>query len=616
MKFKYSSFWMVKLANTQKRMGGMLIGFVSICVLLSGVCVYRQGLDPKGQAAEAIRPDLDTIRAIRGTITDRNGEVLAESLPAQNIIADPIIVSTNGKDPKTWIPADGQDPEPWTLAQRLKAKAGPGIIAGILATHLDGDFQSYYEGLTRTTREDGTENKYALLASSVLTYTNISLKQSISELGYKGIYWRSAPVRSYPNGSLAANVLGYMLSPQDEDPAVGGGGLEYRLNSQLAGVDGKELNEWTPYGRIPTRTSIIQEPQEGISYELTLDIGLQYMQDQRLAAAVESSGARSGTAITMTMTGEVLAMSSYPTFDPNNRFSTDSSLWENPVIRDAYEPGSVQKVLTMAALIDSGAITPDTRVVAPGRIASADTFIGDAWTHDTMHWTATGVLVDSSNVGTIVLTRQIPKELLVSYLTDFGLGSPTGVGLPGEESGSTLKADMSDQTRDNIAFGQGLSVTVMQEATAIASIANGGVYVSPKIIRSAKTSQGVPIEQPAQTVRRVISEESSKTVLEMMENVALAHKDSIYVEGYRIATKSGTAEVPANGGYKGTIVSYVGIAPAEDPFLVTLVVLNHPSSGSGTSQAAPVVQDILKVSLPRYGIAPSTTSSVNLPIHW
>jgi cell division protein FtsI (penicillin-binding protein 3) len=574
--------------------------------------MYLQGLDPGGHGTQALMPETKKIPATRGTIVDRNGQVLAESVPAMNITADPTIVATNGRVA-----------EKMTLAQRLKAQAGPGIIAGILATHLDGDFQEYYDQLTRTTREDGSANRYVMLAPHVLTYSNISLRQRINELGYIGLYRENAPVRSYPNGTVGANILGFMtfsdaLQAEGKYPWTGGEGLELSLNAQLSGVDGEEIFESSPYGRIPTGTATIKEPEEGISYELTLDLGLQYMQDQRLAHAVTSSGARSGMAITMSVTGEVLAMSNYPTFDPNDLSNVDSSVLGNLAIRHAYEPGSVQKVLTMAALIDAGIVAPDTRVVVPGTIASADTTIRDAWTHGTIQRTATGVLVESSNVGTIILARQMAKEDLVSYLRNFGLGAPTELGLPGEESGFVPDAEMTGQTRDNISFGQGLSVTAIQEATAITAIANGGVYVSPKIIRSATTSDGIPVEIPPQTVRRVISEETSTQILQMMETVAASHTNYITLDGYRLGTKSGTAEAidPACGCYRGMVVSYVGVAPAENPSLITLVVLDHPRGGSGASHAAPVVQDVLRVALPRYGVPPSSTPAADLPTLW
>ncbi|MCL2784043.1 MAG: penicillin-binding protein 2, partial [Propionibacteriaceae bacterium] len=440
------------------------------------------------------------------------------------------------------------------------------------------------------------------------------------------LFREQAPVRNYPNGTLAANVVGYMtysdeLEESGKYPWTGGGGLEQYLNAELSGVDGQEIFESSPYGRIPIGTSIVQEPTEGISYQLTLDLGLQYMQDQRLAAAVIKSGSASGMAITMSVSGEVLAMSSYPTFDPNDLSNATNEVLGNPIVMGPYEPGSVEKVLTLAALVDQGIITPKTHVIVPGSINSGDSTIYDAFRHDTLHLTAAGVLAQSSNIGTILMSRQMSKETFASYLAAFGLGSATGIGLPGEEEGWIPDGTMTDQTRDNIAFGQGLTVTALQEAAALAAIANKGVYVSPRIIKSATTADGRPIEIEAPEVRQVISPEASEMVMSMMEAVVEYNSNSFDIAGFRTGGKSGTAEVvnPKCGCYRGGgyVISYAGIAPIEDPQLITYVVMRYPASGStGTSSAAPVVRDIMTVALPRYAISPSTTQSPDLPIRW
>ena len=591
----------------------MFVSVVVAALILSLRCVYVQGLDPADNAGEALMPESGSIPASRGTITDRDGQILAESVPAVNITADPTIVATNG------LAEDSM-----SMANRLKAQAGPGIIAGVLAAYLGGNFQDYYTKLTTVKDESGDPVKYVMLVRNVLTYNDLPVSERLDRLGYVGLFREQAPVRNYPNGTLAANVLGFMtfsddLQAQGKYPWTGGDGLEYALNSTLAGIDGQEIYEWSPYGKIPTGTSVVKEPQEGISYQLTLDVGMQYMQDQRLAAAVQETGAWSGMAITMTVTGEILAMSTYPTFDPNDPADAFPEDLGDRLVRDTYEPGSVEKVLTMAALVDQGLVTPDTRVIVPGEIPSGDTMIGDAWPHDTMYLTAAGVVAHSSNVGTILLARQTSKETLTSYLQQFGLGAPTGVGLPGEESGYLPDASMSDQTRDNIAFGQGLSVTALQEAAAVAAVANGGVYVTPRIVKSATTNDGRPVELPQPTSRRVISEDASKQVLSMMESVVSINPGTFDIDGYRTAGKSGTAEAidPACGCYRGSVASYVGVAPAENPTLLTYVVLDHPANTvSGTSGGAPVVRDIMAVALPRYGAPTSTTPAPQLPWTW
>ncbi len=609
------SFWIVKPGDPQRRLMILLIGFAVVALALALRCVYVQGLDLTGKAGQALSLQPQPLPADRGTITDRNGEILAQSEPAINITADPTIVATNGLA------------EPLSRASQLRAQAGPGIIAGILEAHLGGDFQTYYDALTATTRPDGTANHYSMLAQTVVSYTEQKIIDRVNALGYVGLYEKQAPIRDYPGGTVGSNVVGYMtynddLAKQDKYPWVGGGGLEQSLNSSLAGVDGQKLYQWSPYGDIPSGASVVEEPKEGTSYQLTLDLPLQYMQDQRLAQAVQQSGAANGKAITMSVkTGQILAMSNYPTFDPNDLAGQSNDNLGNRAVTDAYEPGSVEKLLTVSALVDQGLADAGTRVVVPGGIASGDSIIGDAWSHGTLQLTTAGIIGRSSNIGAVELSRKMSKESLVSYLHSFGLGSTTGIGLPGEESGYVPDETMSNQTRDNMAFGQGLSVTAIQEAAAVNAIANGGVYISPTIIQSATGADGQAVAVPQATSHRVISQETSTQMLQMMESVVALNPGAFDIEGYRTAAKSGTAEAadPVSGGYNGHnwVMSYLGVAPAEDPAILTYVVLDHPQvTGTGTSLAAPVVRDVMSVALPRYGVLPSTTSPSNLPTEW
>jgi cell division protein FtsI (penicillin-binding protein 3) len=607
------AFFRVRVGAPRRRLGIVLVGVVVVALVVAARCVWVQGLDLDGNATAAMAPQMVPLPATRGTITDRDGVVLAESEPAVNITADPTIVATNGLVAETMSDAD-----------ELKALAGPAIIAGILSYYLGG-YQDYYDKLTVTHTEEGQEIKYVKLASTVLTWVNLQITEQVSRLGYTGLFREQAPMRNYPNGSLAANVLGFMtysdeLEAQELYPWTGGDGLEYALNDTLAGQDGQEIYQSSPYGRIPTGLSVVNQPSEGVSYQTTIDAGLQYMQDQSLAAAVQAHGGRAGSAITVDpTTGHILALSTYPTFDPNDPGSADSANLGNRAVREAYEPGSVEKVITMAALVDQGLAAPDTRVIVPGRIASGDSMIGDAWGHDTIQLTGAGVIAQSSNIGMVVLTRQSDKAALVSYLHSFGLGAPTGLGLATEATGHVPDATMSDQTRDNIAFGQGLSVSVVQEAAAIAAIANHGTYISPTLLLGATNADGTAASLPPQETHQVISPESAEAVLAMMEQTPQANPRTFTLDGYRTAGKSGTAEAvdPACGCYSGTVVSYVGVAPAENPALVTYVVIDHPSDGaSGSLAAAPVVHDVMAVALARYGVPPSTTATLELPLEW
>lgn len=581
----------------------MLIAVAVVTSLLGARALQLQGIDSDAYAAKAaeLMTLQKSIPAYRGVITDRSGEVLAVSNPAVDITADPFAVATNGMLASSMSTRD-----------RVKAASGPATIAQVLVANIGGDFDTYVSLLTKP------KSRYVVLARQIPSAVYLTISDRLSALGYTGVYKEQNPVRQYPNGTLASNVLGFI----SKDTGEGGGGLEFALNANLAGIDGSQMYMTSPNGQIPTGTSTLVEAKNGINYTLTLDAGLQYIVERRLQEAVDTARAASGTAIVLNVkSGEVLSMANYPTYDSNDPGKASASDLGNRAVTDAYEPGSVQKVLTMSALLDTGTITPDTKLVVPASIMSGGRPIKDAFSHNDINLTARGVVANSSNIGTVMLTRKMDKTKLVEYLTSFGLGSKTGIGLPGEGTGSIPGATIADNVRDQISFGQGLSVTAIQEAAAVAAVVNKGVYVQPSIIKSATTSDGKAIELPAPTTRRVISEASSSMVLDMMESV-VASKVGVNrfpIEGYRTAAKSGTAERvdPSCGCYNGYVASFIGVAPVEDPDLLVYVVLDRPQGQiQGSQVAAPVYKDIMKVALQRYGIPTSSQTAPTEPIEW
>jgi len=430
-----------------------------------------------------------------------------------------------------------------------------------------------------------------------------------------GIYKENAPTRRYPGGTLASNVLGFV----DAD-GVGRGGLELTLDATLKGTDGKESYETSPNGRIPLGTSLLTPAVDGQDYQLTIDAGLQLQVEQILAERVTTTRADWGTTVVMDEnTGEVLALANYPTYDSNQAGKAKDADRGNRAITDPYTPGSVQKTLTFAAMLDTGTITPTDVVKVPGKIRSGSNWVSDAWRHGDITLYARGIIAKSSNVGTIKLARKLPKKTLHDYLTSFGLGSKTGIGLPGESAGVLPKANMPDYTRDGIAFGgSGLLVTTVQEAAAVAAVTNGGVYHAPSIVKSVTSSDGhtqpLPVAQP----RRVVSEGTSKQVASLMEAMKVNASSNVFdVTGYRVGTKTGTAKKwnTACNCWKGQTASVMGIGPVENPRLLVYVVIDNPrATQSGMATAGPAWRDIMSIALPRYGVAPSTTKPPALPI--
>lgn len=599
--------WRFPVGAPKRRLGVAFLAVGLIATLLAARAIVVQGLDSAAYAAKAaaLMSVSHKLVANRGGINDRYGEVLASSQPAVTVTADPTQIATNGKLASAM-----------TAKDRDKAAGAPDAIADVLVSYLGGDHDSYVTLLTKP------DTKYVIIAKKVQAYTYLLISDKLSELGYVGLYRETAAVRTYPNGTLASNVLGYVRDSDEGSGQVGAGGIEYGYNLQLSGTNGSEMYESSPNGKIPTGQNVLVPAQDGTTYTLTLDAGLQYMVESRLQATVDQAKATSGIAIVMNVkTGEVLSMANYPSFDSNSPGASVASNLGNRAITDAYEPGSVQKVLTMAALTDSGTITPDTKVVVPSQVMSGGKPIKDAFSHDTINLTARGVVANSSNIGTVLLTRQMEKETLVSYLQSFGLGSSTGLGLPGEATGSLPSTSLADNTRDQISFGQGLSVTAIQEASAVAGIVNGGVYNSPTIIKSAVTADGKAVAVPVSTSRRVISQDASTQVLDMMESVVASKVGAsrFPIDSYRTAAKSGTAERidPTCKCYSGYVASFIGVAPVEDPSILVYVVVDRPQGAiQGSQVAAPAYKDIMKIALQRYGVTPSATAAPVRPIDW
>jgi cell division protein FtsI (penicillin-binding protein 3) len=588
------------LARPIPRLRVMLIIIAVMFSLAAGKAVQVQAIDADAIAAEAAKQITTTVKipALRGTITDRNGEVLAFSESTVTVIADPEMIRTNGKFDEAMTDAD-----------REVAATAPGRLAELIATYAGGDAADYLPALTKE------NTRYSIVVKHVSQENYTMLRAAMSESGLIGLSKENTPSRRYPGGTVASNVIGFTNSE-----GVGAGGLEYSLNETLTGVDGSEMYEVSPNGRIPTGTSVLVPAQNGQDYQLTLDAGLQLQVEQVLANRVNKTRANYGMAVVMNVkTGEILALANYPTFDSNKAGEAEASELSNRAITDPYTPGSVQKTLTFAALLDAGLVRADDVVEVPGQIKSGNSYIHDAWSHGTVQFYARGILAKSSNIGTIKLARKMDKQTLLGYYVSFGLGQKTNIGLPGESSGVLPTGNIEDYTRDGIAFGgSGLSVTLIQEAAAVAAIANGGVYNPPYLIAST-TVDGAMAEIPRDAPHRVVSEDAAAEVVSMMEAMEVNTSSSVFdIDGYRSGTKTGTARKFNSkcNCFKGLVVSTVGIAPAENPQLLAYVVIDEPQQGtSGQGVAGPAYQDIMSIALARYSVPPSTTKSPKLPIY-
>lgn len=586
-------------------MGRLRILLIAVAVLFSlaaGRAVQVQAIDASNVAEEAA--DQITVAhvlpAFRGEISDRNGEVLAMTADTVKIVADAKMIRTNGR----------MDAE-MTTKDREVAAAAPQQIADLLVRYLGGLSSDYLPKLTAS----GKGESYQVVANRVASATYRELAQAMNDADLVGLRSESNPTRVYPNGTLASNVIGFL-----KEDGTGASGLEQSLNKSLAGTAGKESYETSPNGKIPLGNSVITPAINGLNYQLTLDAGMQWQLDQIVADRVRKTKADSGMAVVMNVkTGEILALSNYPTFDANDPSTANEDDLYNRALTNSYTPGSVQKTLTFAAMLDQGLVKATDVVTIPSKIKSGDHYITDAWSHGTLKYYARGIIAKSSNIGTIVLARKLSKQTLHDYLVSFGLGAKTGVGLPGESAGSLPGADMPDYTRDGVVFGgSGVAVTLLQEASAVAAVTNGGVYHSPWIVKSRTNADGSVTEYSGGTPRRVISAEASAELVSMMETMVTQSTSHTFdVAGYRTGAKTGTSkkfDKDCNC-FRGLVTSTIGVGPVEDPQILTYVVVDNPRRGSsGSAVAGPAYQDAMSIALARYGVTPSKTASPKLPI--
>jgi cell division protein FtsI (penicillin-binding protein 3) len=353
---------------------------------------------------------------------------------------------------------------------------------------------------------------------------------------------------------------------------------------------------------------------DGSTVTLTVDQDLQYVAEQHLAdACADGATSRASAVVLDVESGQVRAMASCPGYDPGAVATTDPDLLGNPAVSSVFEPGSVMKAVTMAAAVEEGVATPDDVLTVDGGIDAGDGAVYDAWSHGPERWTVTGILAKSSNVGTIMLAREVGDTALEHYLRSFGLGSRTGIELPGESPGILERsADWTASRAANVPIGQGVSVTTLQMASVYQAIANDGVRVAPRVVESLTAPDGRVSPAPAPPTTRVVSADTARDLAHMLEAVVGEEGTAplAQIEGYRVAGKTGTAQRAnpecgcyAGGGY---VTTFVGFAPADDPRYVVAVDLERPTSDAeGGQVAAPVFADIMGQALTADRVPPT-----------
>lgn len=514
------------------------------------------------------------LRAARGQIIDRNGTPLAMTLEAVDVYANPELVTH------------------------------PVSVATAIAPVLDLPPRDVRDLL----RRDGT---FVYVERQV----DREVADALDTLDLPGIGFLPVEKRYYPAGSVAAQLLGFV-----NVDGVGVTGLELAYDDMLAGTPGERLAEMAAQGGVEIGGGVatVREPIPGSDLVLTIDRQIQFAAQRALRDAIREHRAKGGSVIVMDpTTGDIYAMASFPWFDPNRFSEFPADRYANRAVTDTWEPGSVNKVITAAAALETGAVAPTERFRVPAvRIVGGFT-IHDSHPHPVESMTIGDIIAHSSNIGSSLVADRVGNTSLAHYFDSFGLGRPTGVGFPGEAAGLMPPGDdWKDITRATVSFGAGVAVTPLQMASVYATVANGGEWVQPRLVSSTIDPDGRRVDVDPVNPQQVVRPSTADLLTRMLAYVVEDGTGiNAQIAGYQVAGKTGTAKkLDDDGNYTDRYVaSFVGFLPASEPRVVIAAILDEPRTIYGGVAAAPVFQDVARYTIQRLGIEPAPP--VRLPPH-
>ena len=539
------------------------------------------------EQSEGIRTVTTSVWAERGSIVDRHGDVLAHNIDRYDITISPRQVADFRRgDERVSV---------------SEALIDISVIAGV----------DYDQLLTRA-----YENPDAQFAYLVREVTSDQYEQ-IRGLEIPWVHVQRNQNRFYPYGAVTGSLTGMMGR---DGPLEG---VEKAWDECLAAQHGEVRYQRGLDGvRIPGTSDVRSPAVDGGTVTLTIDSDLQWFVLQEIAKAAQNLGAESATAMVVKSdTGEILAVADWPTFDPNDFANTPQGHIRASAFTSAYEPGSTMKSMTIAALLDLGLTGPGERLVAPGIYDLGGGYeIRNAGNVGTQNLTTTGVLSLSSNTGTAGLSTRMTLRQIHTYFSRFGFGEPTAVGFLGEQRGVVPNPETADRiTRVTQSFGQGMSATVAQVAGAYQALANDGKRIPLSLVAGCETAEGDTLARPTPAQVQVVSPEAARMTINMLETVPISGTlaDRVSVPGYRVAAKTGTAEI-AEGGVYGSnrVISIAGMLPADNPEYVVVVSIVKPQTVRFSYAAAPAFEAIASHVMKHHRVPLSDRAPDLLPLRW
>ena len=541
-------------------LGAMVLALVGVIARL----VVLQVGDHRALAAQGLQQRVHPtdLPAERGAIVDRTGVPLAITLEARDIYTDPRYVT---------------DP----IGEAAKIAR----ILGLRARDVERRLQT-------------PDSTFVYLGRQI----DVHVADRLESLGLPGIGFLEVPKRYYPAGPLAPQVLGFVGVD-----ATGLAGLEFEYENVLAGTPGTRTVELDGDGLpIASGMEILEPAVTGRTLVTTLDREVQYLAQEALRTAVKENHAKGGTIVVMdARTGDISAMASYPWFDPNDFARANRDAVRNRAVTDMFEPGSVNKVVTAAAALESGAVGVREIFQVPWWMHVGEYTVNDAEQHPIQDMTLGDIVAHSSNIGSAMVAERVGSAQLASVLARFGYGTPTGVGFPGEAGGVVPELlRWTDITRATVSYGQGISMTPLQMAAVYGTVANGGMWVQPRLVRGTSGPDGRLEEAPRAPSRRVLSQDTATMLTRMLASVVeTGTGGAAQIPGYQVAGKTGTARKLVDGRYvRRYMASFVGFLPASDPRVVIVVSIDEPRTVYGGVAAAPVFSEIARHVIQRLAI--------------